>query len=167
MPTREEAERMKEEERKRKQESNLLGEYLKQEEEQRRMDDMISDYDVYGQGEPEPSSQSDAFAGSSGMTANVNTSIGANRFHIVVGSFRIPENAVRMVRRLSERGYQPTEIVFRNGYRVISAGSYQQRSDAVMALRRMQSMDAALCPYDAYVYDTAQRLHLEGGGPRW
>ena len=84
-----------------------------------------------------------------------------NRFHVIVGSFRMQENAIRMVRLLSELGYRPEELLFKNGYMVVSAGSYPSLTDAQAAKRRIQSVDGSIIPYDMYIYDMNQRRHIE------
>ena len=83
-----------------------------------------------------------------------------NRYQVVVGSFRVPENAARMKKRLADRGYRPEELHFKNGFIVISAGSYPYESDAQAAVGRLRAKDGALFP-EIYIYDMNQRRHIE------
>ncbi|MCL2726777.1 MAG: SPOR domain-containing protein [Bacteroidales bacterium] len=104
-------------------------------------------FDVMGQDEPSLSTTQNWLS----TTTSVSTNTG-DRFHVVVGSFRVPENAARMIRRLSDRGYQPVELRL-DGYVVVSAGSYASYPEARTAMQRMQSTDPSLCPPDPYVFE--------------
>ena len=92
---------------------------------------------------------------STGTTGAVGASpTGANRYHIVVGSFQDPKNVAKMVKNLSDKGFRPVEIRLRNGLIAVSAGSYAHFSEAENTMRRMQSEFPALCPHDAQILDT-------------
>ena len=160
MPTSQELQIRKEQAR---QDSIYQAEYLRHEwEQQQRLEDDLFDTTAPAQVETTPASTPAYTPAYTGSAAPMDI----NRFHVVVGSFRESKNAIGMVKRLAERGYRPTELLFKNGFMVISAGSYAQLPEAITALHRMQSVDASLCPYDAYVYDMVQRRHVESNA-RW
>ena len=166
MPTSQELQFRREQTR---QDSVLRAEYLRQEREQQQLlEDSIFDPAMSGDDEENTSAlYGDTFPAtgtetSAGFTPSP-TSVGTNRFHVIVGSFRMVENAAKMVRQLAERGYRPEELLFKNGYVVVSAGSYPSLPDAQAAKQRIQSVDGALCPYDIYIYDMNQRRHVESG----
>jgi len=157
MPTSAELVAMKE---KARQDSLFLqAEYLRIEALAREREESFFEFDVEGREDPPPPSTQDWLSGSSGSasttTATTTTNTG-NRFHVVVGSFQVPENATGMVKRLSDRGYRPVEIRIK-GYIGVSAGSYSSFAEAEAAMRRMQSTDPSLCPEDIYVYDSNHR----------
>jgi hypothetical protein len=144
--------------------SLLQAEYFRQEMAQQQLwedsffDPMIQSEEISAPSSP-PTVHSPVFT-NSGIDAHF------NRFHIIVGSFKVLENAERMIRRLTERGYHPVELSIKSGFIVISADSFSERSDAVAAMRRMQDVDRTLCPYDAYIYDANQRPPVENS-LRW
>ncbi|HOO42341.1 MAG TPA: hypothetical protein P5167_02585 [Bacteroidales bacterium] len=80
------------------------------------------------------------------------------RYHVVVGSFIMDNNAGRMMQKLPELGYSPVRIEFKNGYSVISAYQTNSLSDAYNKMYKMFSLD--ITPYDVWVYDTNQNLHF-------
>jgi hypothetical protein len=80
------------------------------------------------------------------------------RYHVVVGSFIMDNNAGRMMQKLPELGYEPVRIEFKNGYSVISAYQTNSLPDAYNKMYKMFSLD--ITPYDVWVYDTNQKLHF-------
>ena len=152
MPTSQEIQDRKEKER---QDSVLRETYRLQEEQQRQMDDSLFDPAVQAEEETTPSTTTfrDSYSASG-------ASSGLNRFHVVVGSFREPGNATRMVKRLESRGYRPQELLFKNGFMVVSAGSYPYLQDAQAAVGRLRANDGVLFP-EIYIYDMNQRRHIE------
>ncbi len=80
------------------------------------------------------------------------------RYHVVLGSFIMDNNADRMMRKLPELGYEPVRIQFKNGYSVISAYQTNSLPDAYNTMYKMFSLD--ITPYDVWVYDTNQNLHF-------
>jgi len=144
-----------------RQDSLLYAEYLRQEREQYDlMEDALFDAALSVEDEVTPSSGQ---YGLYGENRQDNSNTNMNRFHVIVGSFREPANAAKMVKQLADHGYKPHELQFRNGYRVVSAGSYAYHDDAEAAKRSIQTKDPALCPYDVYIYDMNDRRHVEDG----
>ena len=155
------------------QENDLEDVYLFEErEESQFIEEPIFDPSMSGDDELNASSLYNKPLGTSGAssTPNVKPTPGytpakattsMNRFHVVVGSFRMAENASRMVKLLAEYGYHPEELLFKNGYMVVSAGSFPTHSDAQAARRRIQSNDGRILPYDTYIYDMNEKRHIE------
>ena len=88
------------------------------------------------------------------------TKIASNlqRYHIIVGCFLKPENAANMMTLLRNKGYQPTEFTFSNGYAGISAQSFSNLADSFNAMYDMLRRDD-FCPDDVWIYDITQQLH--------
>ncbi len=80
------------------------------------------------------------------------------RYHVVLGSFIMDNNADRMMQKLPDLGYDPVRIEFKNGYSVISAYQTNSLPDAYNKMYKMFSLD--ITPYDVWVYDTNQQLHF-------
>ncbi|HNR27262.1 MAG TPA: hypothetical protein PLR34_04275 [Bacteroidales bacterium] len=80
------------------------------------------------------------------------------RYHVVLGSFIMDNNAKRMMETLTRLGYQPKRLEFRNGYSVISAYQSNSLSEAYNKMYTMFALD--ITPYDVWVYDTNQNLHF-------
>jgi hypothetical protein len=80
------------------------------------------------------------------------------RYHVVLGSFIMDNNADRMIQKLPDLGYDPVRIEFKNGYSVISAYQTNSLPDAYNKMYKMFSLD--ITPYDVWVYDTNQQLHF-------
>ena len=81
------------------------------------------------------------------------------RFHVVLGSFKVPENATRFLARLEQEGFKPQKFQL-NGFECISAVSYRTRDEAYTELYRIMSYD--YCPEDFWVYDIRENLHGAG-----
>ena len=166
---------------KKRQDSIYQAEYNKEQNMYKDLEESNFDSDLLGDEETykEPSGASSGSSGTyippsgtpSGATGSVATPpansysgySGGSRFHVIVGSFRDPANAQRMKTRLSERGYRPAELLFKNGFLCISAESFNQLPDAQESVRRLRSMDETLTPY---IYDANERRHVESGTSR-
>ncbi len=81
------------------------------------------------------------------------------RYHVVVGCFRVPSNADRMLGLLQGRGYRAKMLNFKNGFACISAASYDDIHTAFNEMHKIMKSDFA--PEDIWVYDTTFRLHRE------
>ncbi|NLA15549.1 MAG: hypothetical protein GX877_03315 [Bacteroidales bacterium] len=80
------------------------------------------------------------------------------RYHVVLGSFIMDNNARRMMQSIEKDGYEPIRIEFKNGYSVISAYQTNSLPDAYNRMYKMFTLD--ITPYDVWVYDTNQNLHF-------
>lgn len=79
------------------------------------------------------------------------------RYQVVLGSFKVPENAERFINLLKEKGYTPKSLKFRNGYNVISAYRSDDFYQAVKVMN--ETMEYDFCPEDVWIYDLKQQLH--------
>ena len=61
----------------------------------------------------------------------------SQRYHIIVGSFLKQGNAANMMTLLRNKGYQPTEFTFTNGFTCISAQSFSNLADSFNAMYNM------------------------------
>lgn len=61
-----------------------------------------------------------------------------NKYHVIVGSFKIAQNADFYLTTLHMMGYNPVVIEVSNGYRLVSAASYTNYDTAVKALNSLQ-----------------------------
>ena len=89
---------------------------------------------------------------------SAHTIVGTNRFHVIVGSFRDPQNAQKMMKKLSDHGFNPAQFHLRSGYVAVSAGSFNNIEEARTSGRRMRET-STLCPNDFWVYDVNRGLH--------
>jgi len=80
------------------------------------------------------------------------------RYHVVMGCFIMDGNAVRMMQKLPQYGYEPVRIEFKNGYSAISAYQTNSLTDAYNRMYKMFALD--ITPHDVWVYDTHQNLHF-------
>ncbi len=81
------------------------------------------------------------------------------RFYLVLGSFRDDSYVDEMTMTLLKLGYSAKVIQLKNGMKMVSAGAYDSISDAVKDLKKVSAED--LCPYDAWIYDVNQNLHIK------
>ncbi|MDP3451896.1 MAG: SPOR domain-containing protein [Bacteroidales bacterium] len=81
----------------------------------------------------------------------------SNRYHVVVGSFKDYSNSERMVINLKKRGYEPSVIDFKNGFKVVSVSSYSNMSAAFNVMYKL--LDENFGADDIWVYDVRQALH--------
>jgi len=79
------------------------------------------------------------------------------RYHVVLGSFKMPGNAEKFIEFLKEKGYTPKRIRFRNGYDVISAYGDDDFYRAVKVMK--ETIEYDFCPEDVWIYDLKQHLH--------
>ena len=81
------------------------------------------------------------------------------RFHVVMGSFKVPENAEKMKNVLEKKGYSARIIPFNNGFDVVSAGSFDKFIEAVRTMDELIELE--ICPDDIWVYDRTYNLHKQ------
>jgi len=80
-----------------------------------------------------------------------------NRYHVIVGSFKEYSNASKMAEFLKGKGYNPTMMDFRNGFRVVSAASFPNMGPAFTEMYKIA--DLGIIKDDIWVYDIRQKLH--------
>lgn len=81
-----------------------------------------------------------------------------HRFHIIVGSFLMEDNATRMMAQLAGSGFKPVKMRFRNGFSVVSAASYDDYSEAYKFMSHLSGL-VSFAPYDMWIYDLTQNRH--------
>lgn len=79
------------------------------------------------------------------------------RFHVIVGCFKVQDNAVNYRELLTSKGFSPKKIVFKNGYDAVSLIQEDTWWKAQVAMEKF--MDSPLCPDDVWIYDMNQKLH--------
>lgn len=81
----------------------------------------------------------------------------SNRYHVIVGSFKDYSNSERMVANLKKRGYEPSVLDFKNGFKAVSISSYSKMSPAFNVMYKL--VDENFVEDDIWVYDIRQNLH--------
>jgi len=79
------------------------------------------------------------------------------RFHVIVGCFKVEDNAVNYRELLSGKGYTPKRIMFKNGFDAVSLIQEDSWWKAQVAMENF--MNSPLCPDDIWIYDMHQKLH--------
>ena len=82
---------------------------------------------------------------------------GTGRYHVILGSFKVEDNAGKMDAMLKNNGYTPRVIKFNNGFSAVSAASYDNYRDALRAMYDI--MEFEYCPEDVWIYDLNQKMH--------
>ena len=81
----------------------------------------------------------------------------AGRYHVILGSFKVEDNAEKMYALLEKNGYKPRVIKFNNGFEVVSVAAYDNYRDALRAMNDI--MEYQFCPEDVWIYDIRQNMH--------
>ncbi len=81
----------------------------------------------------------------------------AGRYHVVIGSFRVSDNAEKMYSLLEREGYKPFKFKFNNGFEAVSVAAFDNYRDALDQMYKV--MEFQYCPDDIWVYDIRQNLH--------
>ncbi len=82
------------------------------------------------------------------------------RYHVIVGCFKTPSNATRMMEKLTTKGFRPTSLKFKNGFDCISAQSFDDIHAAFNAMNAFMT-NSDFAPGDIWVYDTHQGLQVQ------
>lgn len=81
----------------------------------------------------------------------------AGKYHVIIGSYKLQDNASKMFARLENGGYSPRYVMFENGFYGVSVAGYDNMREARKTMYDV--MELAYCPEDVWVYDVAQALH--------
>jgi len=74
------------------------------------------------------------------------------RFHVIIGSFKVPTNADNWQQEVTTMGFSNPKIVeSSNGYRMVSVGSYETYSKAFTEIKRVN--DSREEPIDLWIYE--------------
>ncbi len=71
------------------------------------------------------------------------------RYYVVVGSFRSRGNAESLFRTVSEDGFSPVLINFRNGFNAVAIAPADNLRDVLDSMRDIRSRD--FCPEDVWI----------------
>jgi len=80
------------------------------------------------------------------------------RFHVMVGCFKVPANAERMISTLTSQGYHPQSFKLFNDFTCISAQAFDSMREAYNAMTELLRF-SEFCPDDVWVYDIQYKLH--------
>ncbi|MHC1704006.1 MAG: SPOR domain-containing protein [Tenuifilaceae bacterium] len=74
------------------------------------------------------------------------------RFHVIIGSFKVPTNADDWQQEVTSMGFSnPTIVESTNGYRMVSVGSYETYSKAFTEIKRVnESREESI---DLWIYE--------------
>ncbi len=75
-----------------------------------------------------------------------------NRFHVIIGSFKVPGNADEYQKQVSSTGFQNPKIVESpNGYKMVSVGAFETYSKATNEILRINRSKEE--PIELWVYE--------------
>jgi hypothetical protein len=80
-----------------------------------------------------------------------------NRYYVIIGSFKDHSNSAKMAEYLRSKGFTPTIMDFKNGFRVVSTSSYSTLGQAFNEMYKLR--DQNFGPDDIWVYDVRQNMH--------
>lgn len=81
------------------------------------------------------------------------------RFYVILGSFKVEDNATKMYAFLEKNGYTPKTIRFKNGFDLVAVASFDNLQEALREMDKL--LEFEYCPEDVWVYDVNQKLHEE------
>lgn len=90
------------------------------------------------------------------VSAPAKTSL-TNRYYVIIGSFKDHSNSAKMAEYLRSKGFTPTIMDFKNGFRVVSTSSYSTLGQAFNEMYKLR--DQNFGPDDIWVYDVRQNMH--------
>lgn len=59
------------------------------------------------------------------------------RFHVIIGSFKVPTNADNWQQQVATMGFKDSKIVEANGFRMVSVGAYDSYSKAFTEMNKI------------------------------
>jgi hypothetical protein len=68
-----------------------------------------------------------------------NPPLGSKKAYMIVGSFRIPQNADKYAEKIRAMGYTTEIVQARNGYHMVAASAYDNLRDGVREIPRFRS----------------------------
>ncbi len=83
----------------------------------------------------------------------------SKRFYVVVGSFKVEENAAKKVAQMKKLNFNPEYLNFKNGFKVVSAMSTDDEKEAYATMRKL--IDEGIDEEEVWIYDKLQKLHIE------
>jgi hypothetical protein len=83
----------------------------------------------------------------------------SKRFYVIVGSFKVEENAAKKVEQMKKLNLNPEYLNFKNGFKVVSAMSTDDEKEAYAEMRKL--IDEGIDEEEVWIYDKLQKLHIE------
>ena len=80
-------------------------------------------------------------------------------FYVIVGSFKVEENAAKKVDQIKSLNYAPEYLDFKNGFKVVSAFSSDDEKEAYTTMSKLISQ--GIDEEEVWIYDKLQKLHKE------
>ncbi len=80
------------------------------------------------------------------------------RYYVILGSFKEQSNVDLMVKDAKAFNFNPVVIPCNNGFTMVAASGHSTLPEACSAKIRVEDLD--ICPYDIWIYDTNQGLHI-------
>ena len=80
-----------------------------------------------------------------------------SNYYVIMGCYKIPSNAQRYKAKLEARGYDVTELRFKNGYDVLAVQGSESFREAYKHWYTM--LERGDEPYDMWIYQTSMGLH--------
>lgn len=80
-----------------------------------------------------------------------------SNYYVIMGCYKIPANAERFKARLKAKGYDVTEMRFKNGYDVLAIYGSETLREAYR--HRDALLERGEDPYDMWIYQTSMGLH--------
>ena len=81
------------------------------------------------------------------------------KFYVIAGSFKEDANAQKMVNYLKKGNFKPIVLNFKNGFKVVASGGFNNANDAYNERRKLLEYDFS--PEDVWIYDINQTLHTK------
>lgn len=81
------------------------------------------------------------------------------KFYVIAGSFKEDANAQKMVNYLKKGNFKPIVLNFKNGFKVVASGGFNNANDAYNERRKLLEYDFS--PEDVWIYDINQKLHTK------
>ena len=81
------------------------------------------------------------------------------RYHVILGSFKVEGNAEKMYAALEKNGYKPLVLEFNNGFEAVSVAAYDDYREALRAMEDIK--EYPFCPEDVWIYDANQNMHVK------
>jgi len=79
------------------------------------------------------------------------------RYHIIIGCFKVQDNANNLREVLTRNGLNPKRIIFKNGYDAVSIIQSDDWSQIYNQLKDFRN--SPYCPEDVWIYDMNEQLH--------
>ena len=83
----------------------------------------------------------------------------SKRYYVIVGSFKVVENAAKKVEQMKKLNLNPEYLNFKNGFKVVSAMSTDNEQEAYSAMKKL--IDEGIDDEEVWIYDKLQKLHIE------